>query len=126
MQKYYHKGAFYMDESSLEASAEREVGKGGGSGDGDLDKGGGGGGGATAALAAAEAALAAKKKSDVRLRSYGEATLEDKFDKSSMPKVMQVKKFGFAGQTKYTHLKDQDTTDFEQVTDDEMTEYTRD
>jgi microfibrillar-associated protein 1 len=36
----------------------------------------------------------------VRKREYGEATLEDRFDKSAMPKVMQVKKFGFSGQTK--------------------------
>ena len=33
-------------------------------------------------------------------------------DKAALPKPMQVKKFGFAGQTKYTHLKDQDTTDY--------------
>jgi hypothetical protein len=36
-----------------------------------------------------------------------------RFDKSAMPRVMQVKKFGFSGQTKYTHLKDQDTTDYD-------------
>ena len=70
MQKYYHKGAFYMDDEALEAT-------------------------------------------DVRKRSYAEPTLEDKFDKAAMPKVMQVKKFGFSGRTKYTHLKDQDTTDYE-------------
>lgn len=34
-------------------------------------------------------------------------------DKSALPKAMQVRrdKFGKLGQTKYTHLADQDTTD---------------
>jgi microfibrillar-associated protein 1 len=68
LQKYYHKGAFYMDETEMEAQ-------------------------------------------DVRKREYMEPTLEDKFDKEALPKVLQVKKFGFAGRTKYTHLADQDTTD---------------
>merc|ERR1712086_534786 len=44
-------------------------------------------------------------------RDYGGATLEDHFDKSSLPSVLQVKKFGHIGRTKYTHLLDQDTTD---------------
>ncbi|KAJ8328581.1 hypothetical protein QVD99_002942 [Batrachochytrium dendrobatidis] len=66
MQKYYHKGAFYVDDGRI----------------GD-----------------------ALKKTD------GDApTLEDRFDKSALPAVMQVKNFGRAGQTKYTHLLDQDTT----------------
>merc|ERR1711924_150772 len=43
-------------------------------------------------------------------RDFGGATLEDNFDKSAMPKVLQVKKFGHMGRTKYTHLRDQDTT----------------
>eukprot|EP00656_Telonema_subtile_P016769 TRINITY_DN1888_c0_g1_i1.p1 TRINITY_DN1888_c0_g1~~TRINITY_DN1888_c0_g1_i1.p1 ORF type:complete len:101 (+),score=36.51 TRINITY_DN1888_c0_g1_i1:126-428(+) len=43
-------------------------------------------------------------------RDYGGQTLADHFDKESLPKVLQVKKFGFIGQTKYTHLLDQDTT----------------
>ncbi|KAJ3043313.1 Microfibrillar-associated protein 1 [Rhizophlyctis rosea] len=43
-------------------------------------------------------------------REFTAPTLEDKFDKSSLPAVMQVKNFGRAGQTKYTHLADQDTT----------------
>lgn len=63
MQKYYHRGAFYLDEES-----------------------------------------------DLLKRNIMEPTLEDHFDKLVMPKVMQVKNFGRHGQTKYTHLKDQDTS----------------
>jgi len=68
MQKYYHKGAFYMDEESI------------------------------------------REKDDVRRRAADDATGEDKFNRAALPQVMQVKKFGRAGQTKYTHLLDQDTT----------------
>ena len=40
-------------------------------------------------------------------RDISGATLEDKFDKTVLPKVMQVKNFGRYGGTKYTHLVDQ-------------------
>jgi len=46
-------------------------------------------------------------------RDISGATLEDKFDKTVLPKVMQVKNFGRSGRTKYTHLVDQDTTQFD-------------
>uniref|UniRef100_A0AAV1VLI5 Micro-fibrillar-associated protein 1 C-terminal domain-containing protein n=1 Tax=Peronospora matthiolae TaxID=2874970 RepID=A0AAV1VLI5_9STRA len=68
MQKYYHKGAFYVDDDSIRA------------------------------------------KDDVRKRDATDATLEDKFNKEMLPAVMQVKNFGRAGRTKYTHLVDQDTS----------------
>ncbi|KUF95056.1 hypothetical protein AM588_10011069 [Phytophthora nicotianae] len=68
MQKYYHKGAFYVDDDSI------------------------------------------RSKDDVRKRDATEATLEDKFNKEMLPAVMQVKNFGRAGRTKYTHLADQDTS----------------
>ncbi|KAF1795303.1 Micro-fibrillar-associated protein 1, C-terminal [Phytophthora cactorum] len=68
MQKYYHKGAFYVDDDSI------------------------------------------RSKDDVRKRDATEATLEDKVNKEMLPVVMQVKNFGRAGRTKYTHLADQDTS----------------
>jgi hypothetical protein len=43
-------------------------------------------------------------------RDITNPTLEDHFDKTVLPKVMQVKNFGRSGRTKYTHLVDQDTT----------------
>lgn len=46
-------------------------------------------------------------------RDYSAPTLEDHFNKTVLPKVMQVKNFGRSGRTKYTHLVDQDTTQFE-------------
>jgi len=48
-------------------------------------------------------------------RDFSGATLEDQFDKTVLPKVMQVKNFGRSGRTKYTHLADQDTTKVWQV-----------
>jgi len=66
MQKYYHRGAFFLD-----------------------------------------------KEETVFKRDASGATLEDKFDKTVLPKVMQVKNFGRSGRTKYTHLVDQDTTQFD-------------
>ena len=47
------------------------------------------------------------------LQDFSKPTLEDHFDKSILPKVMQVKNFGRSGRTKYTHLLDQDTTNSE-------------
>jgi len=66
LQKYYHRGAFFLD-----------------------------------------------NEEDVFKRDFSGATLEDHFDKTILPKVMQVKNFGRSGRTKYTHLVDQDTTSFD-------------
>ena len=51
------------------------------------------------------------QEQDVYTRDFSGATLEDHFDKTVLPKVMQVKNFGRSGRTKYTHLVDQDTTE---------------
>lgn len=66
LQKYYHRGAFYLDQED-----------------------------------------------DVYKQDFSTPTLEDHFDKTVLPKVMQVKNFGRCGRTKYTHLVDQDTTKFD-------------
>ena len=70
-QRYYHKGAFYMDESEWDASDVRH-------------------------------------KADEYAKA---ATGQDRLDKQVLPKVMRVKKFGFANQSKYKGLNAEDTTD---------------
>lgn len=66
LQKYYHRGAFFLDQED-----------------------------------------------QVYTQDFSNPTLEDHFDKTILPKVMQVKNFGRSGRTKYTHLVDQDTTQFD-------------
>ncbi|CAG8502430.1 10082_t:CDS:2 [Acaulospora colombiana] len=63
LQKYYHKGAFYLD-----------------------------------------------SEDNIFKRNYTAPTPDEAAHKELLPKVMQVKNFGRAGQTKWTHLVDQDTS----------------
>ena len=43
-------------------------------------------------------------------RDYTASTLEDQYNKQAMPEIMQVKNFGLAGRTKWTHLVKEDTS----------------
>ncbi|KAI4836531.1 micro-fibrillar-associated protein [Plasmodium brasilianum] len=51
-------------------------------------------------------------KEEIYLRDYNEPVYEDRIDKENLPKVLQVRRgnFGKQGQTKYTHLLDNDTS----------------
>lgn len=49
---------------------------------------------------------------NIYIRDFSAPTGEDKMDKTILPKVMQVKHFGRSGRTKWTHLVNEDTTDW--------------
>lgn len=50
---------------------------------------------------------------DITQRDFSAPTGEDLFDRASLPKIMQKRNFGLRGQTKWTHLVDQDTTSWD-------------
>nr|XP_020445569.1 microfibrillar-associated protein 1 [Monopterus albus] len=65
------------------------------------------------------------REEDVYKRDFSAPTLEDHFNKTILPKVMQVKNFGRSGRTKYTHLVDQDTTSFDSAWAQESAQNTK-
>jgi microfibrillar-associated protein 1 len=62
---------------------------------------------------------------EVYKRDFSAPTLEDHFNKTILPKVMQVKNFEQSGHTKYTHLVDQDTTYYDSAWGQESAQNTK-
>ncbi|KAJ7406996.1 Microfibrillar-associated protein 1 [Willisornis vidua] len=65
------------------------------------------------------------EEEEVYKRDFSAPTLEDHFNKTILPKIMQVKNFGHSGRTKYTHLVDQDTTSFDSAWGQESAQNTK-
>ncbi|KAF7826872.1 microfibrillar-associated protein 1-like [Senna tora] len=59
-----------------------------------------------------DAQSATVENDNIYTRDFSAPTGEDKMDKTILPKVMQVKHFGRSGRTKWTHLVNEDTTDW--------------
>lgn len=87
-QKHYHKGAFYMDQDSL-AKGDEEAKQ----------------------RAIRSGTTDESKFRDIRRLDFHQPTGNDKFISKSLPKIMQVKNFGLKSRTKYTTLREEDTTD---------------
>ena len=88
LQKYHHKGAFYIDDDTVqEAVRNTNVTNAGAEGSGE-------------------------GSADVRKQDLNKSTGFDRFDKKSLPKVMQVRGNDFfkKGRSKHTHLADVDTS----------------
>ena len=68
LQKYFHKGIFYLDDESIQSP------------------------------------------DDIRNRDFHAPTERDMVNKLAMPKVMQVRDFGKKSQSKWTYLRNEDTT----------------
>jgi hypothetical protein len=53
-----------------------------------------------------------RRTDNIFTRDFSAPTGEDKMDKTVLPKVIQVKHFGRSGRTKWSHLVNEDTTDW--------------
>jgi microfibrillar-associated protein 1 len=93
LQKYHHRGAFYMDEDSVAKAGAPAAG--------------------AAGAASAGAAAAAGGGVDVRLRAAEGPTEGDVLNRAALPRVMQVRDFGRKGRTKWTHLVAEDTLQYD-------------
>ena len=91
MQKYYHKGAFYQNSDEED---EDIVGP------------------------SADSNLPSKNRSSLKNRDFNLPTMEDKIDRSVLPQLLQKRMgtFGRKGNSKWTHLTAEDTTNFDPKT----------